>query len=80
MTVLKISKKLLCPYCNAAFGRNFEIDSLYYNPPEIATCCVEEGGCGKYFVVYFDVTVNINTSKIELFVEKQIHDSWIIKI
>jgi len=65
MKDLEIKEQLLCPYCNTRFTQYFKINSLLYNPPKIATCCVESGGCDKNFVVYFDVTININTSKIE---------------
>jgi hypothetical protein len=58
-----IFREVICPYCKHV--NRFKIGTEAYQPPEVVTCDVDEGGCDKDFVIKVYVDVDIKTLKIE---------------
>ncbi len=58
---------LKCPYCNTIQEHKNLIDTDRHEETFVRTCCIEEGGCDKQFVVKVKRVFEIEVASIGYF-------------
>lgn len=51
---------VICPYCYTTTRVGVEGDAHH-----VILCCVDEGGCDKYFVIKVQVSVDVTVYRME---------------
>lgn len=59
---MRLKAKTTCPYC----GHSQLVTVAHPSGQEIVICYPEDGGCDKYYSVFYRTTATANSYKIEI--------------